>query len=142
MLPVIDSTNLDFSLLVQSLAQFNLASSAFDYASMGFFLSLKTFCHLEFFSSALGGVHVDSPPFITDLANMDVPSSIQSLVYLELPLPISSTASLDFSMVLQGPCCMGSFVSVLGLAWVDLIFSLFVMETSQFDSFLFIRSFA
>lgn len=142
MLPVIHSTNLDLFLFVQSLAQFNLASSAFDYASMDFLLSLKTFCHLGFFSFLLGVVHVDSPPFIADLANMDVSSSTQSLVYLELPLLMSSTTSLDFSMVLQGPCCMGSVASVLGLACVDLIFLLFVIEDSQFDSFLFIRAFA
>ena len=144
LLPVSDNMDLESSLSIQSFFRLGLSLLLLDFTKSDPSAFLKSSSHSELFVFITGLTRADlcfSLP-VLDKAHFGFLMLLQSMVQLEFALLVLDFLHLGFSTSARSMTCAGFALPTPGIARVDFVSTLLVIDHAQLGSLVFLQSFA
>lgn len=151
-LSIISSSMVGSFLPSQSFAYSDSCPFVLDHTSLDPSIIPRKSTHLDFSTVIFGTSRVEFPLFILAAGYLDVFASLQSVLYPEFSISLvaarlgSSTVVLDFttldvSLSLHSFCRLDFSSFLSGVASFGFVYSMSVLYSTTFDSFISLRSF-
>ena len=137
---VIERVNLGVFLFLHSPVRPDPAVAVFAFAHVGFVASPRSFQCVGLLVPACGLSRLESTPLVLGGSSADLSAFLRSPAQLGAALPALRLAHMGSSLPLHGPGQPSASLLVIGATCLGSVFLLLVIESSQLDSSLLLRT--